>query len=89
LNAFIDELLLHEIPFLWSHASPYAKVTAALDAKITASGHSFHSNWVPQHAVLAHKATGWFVSHGGWNSIQEALILKVPMYVDTLREDCR
>jgi UDP:flavonoid glycosyltransferase YjiC (YdhE family) len=29
--------------------------------------------------VLAHPATLWFVSHGGWNSIQEALGLRVPM----------
>jgi hypothetical protein len=29
--------------------------------------------------VLAHAGTGWFVSHGGWNSVQEALSLRVPL----------
>jgi UDP:flavonoid glycosyltransferase YjiC (YdhE family) len=31
--------------------------------------------------VLKHAATGWFISHGGWNSLQEALSLRVPTFV--------
>jgi hypothetical protein len=86
LHAFIDELLQSGTPFLWSHASPFAKVPEELGKKITASGYGFHSNWVPQRAVLKHKATGWFVSHGGWNSTQEALSLRVPMFDNILWE---
>ncbi|THU79706.1 hypothetical protein K435DRAFT_875155 [Dendrothele bispora CBS 962.96] len=25
-----------------------------------------------------HPATGWFISHGGWNSTQEAFVYRVP-----------
>jgi UDP:flavonoid glycosyltransferase YjiC (YdhE family) len=37
------------------------------------------SPFVPQQAILAHKACGWFVTHGGANGIMEALTQGVPM----------
>jgi hypothetical protein len=77
----LDELLNTGRPFLWSHASPFAKVPDDLAARIDSSAHGFHASWVPQRAVLKHAATGWFVSHGGWNSLQEALSLRVPTWV--------
>ncbi|CAN0910299.1 UDP-glycosyltransferase 71K2 [Linum grandiflorum] len=43
--------------------------------------------WLPQVAILAHKAIGGFMSHCGWNSILESLwhgvpILAWPMYAE-------
>lgn len=38
-------------------------------------------NWCPQLEVLAHRSTGCFVTHSGWNSTLEALSLGVPMVV--------
>jgi hypothetical protein len=81
LHAFIDELLCSDTPFLWSHASPFAQVPDDVAARIDASAHGFHASWVPQRAVLKHAATGWFVSHGGWNSLQETISLRVPTCV--------
>ncbi|ORX39269.1 hypothetical protein BD324DRAFT_322110 [Kockovaella imperatae] len=35
--------------------------------------------WAPQRAILSHKATKLFVTHGGSNSAMEAMLFKVPM----------
>nr|CAB3467311.1 unnamed protein product [Digitaria exilis] len=35
--------------------------------------------WAPQVEVLRHKAIGAFVTHCGWNSVQEAIMAGVPM----------
>lgn len=41
-------------------------------------------SWCPQLEVLAHRAIGCFLTHGGWNSTLEALSLGVPMVVAPL-----
>jgi hypothetical protein len=87
LHAFIDELISSGTPFLWGHASPMAIVPADLETKLQATKNAFHTNWIPQRAALSHAATGWFLSHGGWNSVQDALGLKVPMYVHVQVQD--
>lgn len=39
------------------------------------------SAWAPQHLILGHQATGWFMTHCGNNSVTEAVSHGVPMSV--------
>ncbi|KAH0462982.1 hypothetical protein IEQ34_007564 [Dendrobium chrysotoxum] len=43
--------------------------------------------WVPQLDVLAHRATGGFVSHCGWNSCMEAMSCGVPVMAWPMHSD--
>ncbi|KAL5698516.1 hydroquinone glucosyltransferase [Ranunculus cassubicifolius] len=42
-------------------------------------GRGLICGWAPQVDVLAHKATGAFVSHCGWNSTLESIWFRVPL----------
>ncbi|KAL0572328.1 hypothetical protein V5O48_009632 [Marasmius crinis-equi] len=79
IYAVIEELIQTRTPFLFAHASLLGNIPDDLKAKIHASGVGKEVGWAPQNAVLQHPATGWFITHGGWNSVQEALIYKVPL----------
>jgi UDP:flavonoid glycosyltransferase YjiC (YdhE family) len=78
LWAMIDVLLTSKTPFVFAQPSPFAAVPPEYAAAIEASEISLVASWVPQEALLAHRAVGWFVTHGGWNSTQESVLAKVP-----------
>ncbi|GJE88822.1 glycosyltransferase family 1 protein [Phanerochaete sordida] len=76
---FLDVLIEKQIPFIMAHASKLAQVPDAVKAKISAAGTGLLVPWAPQQAILEHPATGWFVTHAGFNSVVEAVCAGVPM----------
>lgn len=52
-----------------------------IEEKLEASEITLVSAWAPQHLILGHQATGWFLTHCGNNSVTEAISHGVPMLV--------
>ncbi|GJN29016.1 hypothetical protein PR202_gb17201 [Eleusine coracana subsp. coracana] len=75
------------VPFVWA-AGPTAPLPAGFEDRVAATAAAGGSGssrgmvirgWAPQVAALRHRATGWFVTHCGWNSVLESAAAGVPM----------
>ncbi|KAK7062668.1 hypothetical protein VNI00_000156 [Paramarasmius palmivorus] len=77
--AVIKELVSSKTPFILAHPSPLCQFPDELKQVITESPYAMEVVWSPQERILSHPATGWFLTHGGWNSIQEAIEYNVPL----------
>ncbi|KAJ4473111.1 hypothetical protein J3R30DRAFT_764566 [Lentinula aciculospora] len=77
--AVIDGLIEKRKPFIFSHPSPFHRFPDEMKQKIAASGIAMELSWSPQELILTHPVTGWFITHGGWNSMQEAFMHRVPL----------
>ncbi|KAE9403747.1 UDP-Glycosyltransferase/glycogen phosphorylase [Gymnopus androsaceus JB14] len=77
--AVLDGFIAKRQPFLISHPSPFQQFPDEMKKKIADSGIAMEVSWAPQELILAHPVTGWFLTHGGWNSIQEAFLYRVPL----------
>ncbi|KAJ3726693.1 hypothetical protein C8R42DRAFT_717551 [Lentinula raphanica] len=77
--AVIDGLIEKRQPFIFSHPSPFQQFSSEMKEKIRDSGIALELDWSPQELILTHPATGWFITHGGWNSVQEAFTHHVPL----------
>ncbi|CAN6275279.1 unnamed protein product [Urochloa humidicola] len=65
-------------PFLWVvRSNEEHKLSDELCDKC--NQHGLIVSWCPQLEVLAHKSTGCFFTHCGWNSTLEAIVNGVPM----------
>ncbi|KAH9832558.1 uncharacterized protein C8Q71DRAFT_258990 [Rhodofomes roseus] len=76
---FLDVVLELRIPFIMSHSSRWATVPEEVADKVSRSGNGLLVRYSPQQHILNHPATGWFLTHGGHNSIIEAICAGVPM----------
>ncbi|KAF8965577.1 CobB/CobQ-like glutamine amidotransferase domain-containing protein [Flammula alnicola] len=83
VEEYIDEvmevLMEKQFPFVFCHASPFAKISEKLVEKVKSSGLGLLTKWAPQQYILNHPATGWFLTHGGNGSITEALGSGIPL----------
>ncbi|GJJ16167.1 hypothetical protein Clacol_010447 [Clathrus columnatus] len=80
----IEVVLDLKIPFLVVYGAPkfgeYGAMPDHIAEKMNASPErALICKWAPQQAVLAHKATGWFLTHCGHNGVFEAISQAVPM----------
>ncbi|KIJ46021.1 glycosyltransferase family 1 protein, partial [Sphaerobolus stellatus SS14] len=79
LWGFLEVLIEQKVPFIFARASPRASIPDGILQKVQDSGIGLLSMWAPQQLILAHKVTGWFVTHCGQNSVTESLAEGVPM----------
>ncbi|PIL36220.1 hypothetical protein GSI_01881 [Ganoderma sinense ZZ0214-1] len=84
-TALLDVVMGQGILFIISHLSPFAVIPDDLKTRVEEYGHGLLSPWSPQQTILRHPmsaltpsitrvfATGWFLSHWGFNSALEAI----------------
>jgi len=81
IDLLIDTLVAAKRRFVLSTASISLIKTDETEGKLAHAaelGLCATSAWVPQVAVLAHPALNVFVTHGGWNSMCEAIVAATP-----------
>ncbi|KAJ6502850.1 hypothetical protein C8R47DRAFT_1251687 [Mycena vitilis] len=84
IEALITTLLDLEqpFPFIFALGSKMASLPAELIQRVNDSGKGLIcSFWVEQRAILQHRGIGWFLTHGGFNSISEALLQNIPFII--------
>ncbi|TFK86898.1 glycosyltransferase family 1 protein [Polyporus arcularius HHB13444] len=79
LWAVLDVIMERNIPFVMSCvAAWFSKPPIEMQEKIARYSHGIMADWVPQQTLLAHPATGWYISHGGHNSTLETILAGIP-----------
>ncbi|KAF7305555.1 hypothetical protein HMN09_00808400 [Mycena chlorophos] len=84
IEALIDTLLSLEqpFPFVFAVAGSMASLPQETKDRVNNSGKGLICDfWVEQRAILQHPAVGWFLTHGGFNSVTEAILMGVPLIV--------
>ncbi|KAI0785635.1 hypothetical protein C8Q75DRAFT_722617 [Abortiporus biennis] len=84
---FLDVVIEKRIPFILSHASPFAIVPNEIKAKIERYELGILTPWSPQQIILNNPVTGWFLTHGGHSGTIEAISSGVPMIFWPYRGD--
>uniref|UniRef100_A0A0D3EK79 UDP-glycosyltransferases domain-containing protein n=1 Tax=Oryza barthii TaxID=65489 RepID=A0A0D3EK79_9ORYZ len=75
-------------PFVWAIKEAKATTAAAAAVREWLDGEGYEERvkdrgvlvrgWAPQVSILSHPATGWFLTHCGWNAALEAIAHGVP-----------
>jgi len=82
LETLVETLLTTNnppLPFLFATATTGELLSPELHERVKKSGVGMFVMFAPQQMVLQHPVTGWFLTHGGSNSVSEAILNKVPM----------
>jgi len=79
IDELVEALIEKKAPFILARASPFARLSEQQTEKIKSSGLGMLTAWSPQDFILNHPATGWFVTHGGFNSVTESLGSGIPL----------
>ncbi|OCF60703.1 hypothetical protein L486_00341 [Kwoniella mangroviensis CBS 10435] len=80
LSILLDVLITLDKRFILALGLASEEIQLMAKKKIDESdGKGIWLNWAPQYPILKHKATGWFLSHGGANSTMEAMRTGTPL----------
>ncbi|KAJ6571464.1 hypothetical protein B0H19DRAFT_1130031 [Mycena capillaripes] len=84
IEALVNTLLDLEkpFPFIFALGGMMAKLPKDLIERVNSSGKGLVCDfWVDQRAILRYGAVGWFLTHGGFNSVAESLSQGIPLIV--------
>ncbi|KAJ6480046.1 hypothetical protein DFH09DRAFT_1214751, partial [Mycena vulgaris] len=84
VEALVNTLLhlAKPFPFVFALGGKMASLPKELIETVNGSGKGLICDfWVEQRAILQHAALGWFLTHGGFNSISESLSQGIPLIV--------